>query len=111
MYIADTLSRAPEVESVYKIEDIEKTIKEIEAVNPLEYVRVSDETVRMTQELTQQDEELQSLKAIVEAGWPANKKNIPPTIQKYWTYREDISLYDGMLLKGNRVIIPTKLRR
>lgn len=33
MFISDTLSRAPEVESLYKIEDIEKIIKEIEAVN------------------------------------------------------------------------------
>lgn len=37
-----------------------------------------------TTEVTEQDEELQSLKAIMLVGWPELKSEVPIPVQEYW---------------------------
>ena len=37
-----------------------------------------------------------------------NIKQVPPEIQPYWTFREEITIEDGLILKGTRIVIPTK---
>ena len=41
-------------------------------------------------------------------GWPKNIKQVPPEIQPYWTFREELTIEDGLILKGTRIVIPTK---
>ena len=43
-------------------------------------------------------------------GWPNNIKEIPPILQPYWTFREELTIEDGLILKGTRIIIPGKKR-
>ena len=31
---------------------------------------------------------------------------LPPELRPYWTFREEILIEDGILLKGERIIIP-----
>ena len=50
------------------------------------------------------------LKEIVTQGWPEKIKDLPPELQPYWTFQEAITVADGLLLKGNRIIIPDKDR-
>ena len=61
-------------------------------------------------ESTKQDETLVLLKEIVTQGWPEKIKDLPPELQPYWTFQEAITVADGLLLKGNRIIIPDKDR-
>ena len=45
------------------------------------------------------------LKYIIQ-GWPKTIKEVPPEIQKYWTFHEELTIEDGLILKGMRIVIP-----
>ena len=38
-------------------------------------------------------------------------KNIVPALKPYWPLRDDISVEDGLILLGSRVIVPESLRQ
>ena len=44
------------------------------------------------------------------SGWPNNIKEIPLILQPYWTFREELTIEDGLILKGTRIVIPSKMR-
>ena len=68
----------------------------------------SADKLQVLRESTKQDETLVLLKEIVTQGWPEKIKDLPPELQPYWTFREAITVADGLLLKGNRIFIPDK---
>ena len=37
-------------------------------------------------------------------------KEVPQEIQKYWTFREELTIEDGLILKGTRIVIPEGMR-
>ena len=57
---------------------------------------------------TQADDELALLKHTIMQGWPSSIKQVPPVLQPYWTFREELTLEDGLILKGTRIVIPNK---
>ena len=59
---------------------------------------------------TQDDNILAILKHIIQQGWPNTIKEVPSEIQPYWTFREELMIEDGLILKGTRIIIPDNKR-
>ena len=59
---------------------------------------------------TRQDETLQELIRFIMAGWPSTQDDTPDIIHAFWNYRDELSIVDGIVLKGARIIIPTKLQ-
>ena len=57
---------------------------------------------------TELGEGLQQLKHIIKIGWPETKE--VPEIGRYIDFREELSIQDDILFKGNRVIVPVELR-
>ena len=57
---------------------------------------------------TQADDELALLKHTIMQGWPSSIKHVPPVLQPYWTFKEELTVEDGLILKGNRIVIPDK---
>ena len=57
---------------------------------------------------TQEDDELALLKHTIMQGWPSIIKEVPNVLQAYWTFREELTVEDGLVLKGTRVIIPNR---
>ena len=55
----------------------------------------------------QADNELALLKHTIMQGWPSSLKEVPPVLQPYWMFRE-LTVEDGLILKGSRVVIPDK---
>ena len=41
-------------------------------------------------------------------GWPKSIKQVSPVLQPFWTFREVLTVKDGLILKGTRIIIPSK---
>uniref|UniRef100_A0A803JLC0 Gypsy retrotransposon integrase-like protein 1 n=1 Tax=Xenopus tropicalis TaxID=8364 RepID=A0A803JLC0_XENTR len=119
MYIADFLSRAPLSKTQVKPETPDYEIfsiyadnafcKELEQINFAEYLRVSDIRLQQIQHHTERDEALQSLKTTVLSGWPDQKERVPICIRDYWGFRDEITIQNGILYKGHRVIIPKTL--
>ena len=56
------------------------------------------------------DPELQLLKTVILKGWPTDKLGIPPEVLKYVPIRDEISVQDGLIFRGERVVIPVTLR-
>ena len=57
---------------------------------------------------TQEDDEIALLKHTITQGWPSTIKEVPSVLQSYWTFREELTIEDGIILKGTRIVIPAK---
>ena len=57
---------------------------------------------------TQEDDEFVLLKHTITQGWPSNIKEVPSVTQFYWTFRKELTIEDGVILKGIRIVIPAK---
>ena len=41
-------------------------------------------------------------------GWPNSIREIPQVIHPYWTFCKELTIEDGLILKGTRIVIPNK---
>ena len=57
---------------------------------------------------TQEDVELVLLKHTIPQGWPSTIKEVPNVFQSYWTFKEEFTVEDGLVLKGTRIVIPIR---
>ena len=48
------------------------------------------------------------LKELIIQGWPKDIKQCPLPLHSFWNYRDELSIVDGIVVKGNCIIIPTK---
>ena len=113
MYIADFLSRIKlslnHSQVVEQHQDVFYTTLEEE--RSTEHVYFTEETSNKIQRETQKDYTLQALKEMVLSGWTAEQSRVPEKRKKYWTFREEIGLLNGILYKGQKVIIPQSMRK
>ena len=98
-FIADCLSRAPVVKDTIKLPILQ--VNQITA-----HARCTQDRIDRLQQFTVKDDTLALLKHTVQHGWPQTITELQPELCPYWTFREEISIEDGILLKGERIIIP-----
>ena len=120
LFIADTLSRAflpnkPSTEElnseVLAVRQEEYLIKSIEEISMVEFLPITSEhLIDLRKKKTEFDEGLQQLKHIIKNGWPETKEEVSSEIRGYLNFKEELSIQDGILFKGNRVIVPVALR-
>ena len=58
-----------------------------------------------------QDEHLQHLKSIIITGWQSTKDELHSNIRPYWSYRDDLAVIDGVVMKGRCIIVPAELKQ
>lgn len=58
-----------------------------------------------------QDEEYQQLKHYIEAGFPQKRSQLPEKCQRYWNVRSQLTIDDGLIMFGYRLLISVKLQR
>ena len=44
-------------------------------------------------------------------GWPIDRRMLPQELQTFLNYRENLSMENGLITKGARLLIPSMLRR
>lgn len=44
-------------------------------------------------------------------GWPETKKDVDEEIRPYFQMKEELTVSDDIIFRGNRVIIPAELRK
>ena len=59
---------------------------------------------------TQSDNTLKLLKQTIVEGWLQNKVSLPLSLTSYFNYRDELSVKDGIVLRGERVVIPASMR-
>ena len=59
---------------------------------------------------TQEDNDLQVLIQVIQAGSPETKTDLPEPLKSYFQVRDELSVQDGMVFRGHRVIVPKSMR-
>ena len=101
MALADTLSRLPS-----KLND-----STIDLDTRVHTVRFTKERLDIIREETKKDQCLITLTSTIINGWPDSIKDLPEEIRSYWSYRDELSMEDGLIFKGERVIIPNSQKQ
>ena len=76
----------------------------------LQYLPAKDKTLCQIQNLTQEDAILKTLAGVIKQGWPESKLHLPPEVQDYFPFKEELTLQNGVIFKGDRVVIPFQMR-
>ena len=59
---------------------------------------------------TVQDNQLTRLSHYINTGFPCDKKNLLTDLQEFWNYRDTLSIKNGLITCGSRIIVPYKMR-
>ena len=102
LYIADTLSRA-------YLSDSSSKSDETDDFEVMTVLAISDERKSELVEHTKNDKTLQLLRKYVQDDWPGSN-HIPRDVKPYHAFRDELSVNEGIVFKGERPIIPEKLR-
>ena len=58
--------------------------------------------IKGIQEETGKDSCLMRIARYVTKGWPTKRDQIPADVKPYWSYKEELSMINGILFKGER---------
>ena len=59
---------------------------------------------------TRKDPTIKLLMLYISTGWPCECRRLPQELHPYWNFREDLSVEDGLVTKGSRLLIPSTLK-
>ena len=59
---------------------------------------------------TAQDNQLTRLSCYINTGFPCDKKNLPTDLQEFWNFRDTLSIKNGLITCGSRIIVPYEMR-
>ena len=60
---------------------------------------------------TEEDHELQELIKVILTGWPEYKSQVPHSAVPYYIVRNELTVQNGVIFRGERVVTPKSLRR
>ena len=55
---------------------------------------------------TAQNDQFQSMRKVIQQGWPNERSSCSPEILEYWNPRDELTYAEGLMLKGQKVVIP-----
>ena len=106
--VADTLSRKfiqAEPEDNDTVEDLN-----IQVHCLFNNMPVTDKKMQQLRQTTAEDPQMQELQSTILEGWPELRQNCKPTISEFWNFRDQLSAIDGIIFKGEKILVPTSLR-
>ena len=60
--------------------------------------------------LTATDKTLTRLITYIEQGFPGTRTELPPDLQHFWRFRDMLTVYEGLVFMGERVVVPEPFR-
>ena len=101
LYIADTLSRAcrNRTDPETHFEDLAVHIT----------VPMSEDKKEQLKAATRVDPKLRQLCKMILEGWPEHKRQVDPSIKHFWDFSETLSIYDDIIFKGEKIVIPDSM--
>ena len=101
LHLSDALSRAPLPDTV---------TEERVMVNNLQHSPVNADRLSQIRTATTTDKTLSCLAQTIRTGWPDDRRKCPPSLLPYFSYRDELTVQDGIILRSDRIVIPTSLR-
>ena len=75
------------------------------------HLNASPSCIQQLKEETAKDEEMSLLKDVIMEGWPEERRECPYPMRKYWNYRDELGVENGIILKGTRIVVPKSLQQ
>lgn len=98
--LADILSRLIQPGSVREIPGLDINIAQVLKVEPTR--------LESLQEETKADSTLAVLTDLNTTCWPDSMQDLPEHLHPYWCFRDELTILDGIVMKGSRIVIPKK---
>ena len=106
LQIPDALSRAPlKTQEQPELADIEYTVHAIESNIP-----ASNDAMNEFKTLSQTDTSIQKIKTYLIEGWTDVVNKCDPEIRHYYGFRDELSENNGMVYKGQQLVVPTAMK-
>ena len=109
LIVADMLSRAP----LSGVTDSDRTLQEdADAfVNlTLQSLPATEHRLEDIRQQQQEDDACRLLIRYCQSGWP-NKKKLPDIVKPYSSVAAELSVQNGLLLRGCRIVVPTAMKQ
>ena len=100
--LTDTLSRLVQRGTSKEIPGLDINIAQVPKVEPIR--------LQYLQEETKADPTLASLTDLIITGWPDSMQDLPDNLHPYWCFRNELTILDGLVTKGRRVVILASMR-
>ena len=107
-FVTPTKRREKMVMYLPSRQNIAMSWKQIALVDDLP---IPDAGLNSFRKATACDANLQILMSTVLEGWPSTENRVPQEIKSYFCCREDITVQNGLLFKGESIIVPSQLRK
>ncbi|KAL1265233.1 hypothetical protein QQF64_003260 [Cirrhinus molitorella] len=109
LWVADTLSRTPVKQSSSQEEQefLEDTNIYVDSL--LENLPTSTTYLGQLREELKSDNVCSSVMKLCMEGWTERSKS-DPILKRYWAERAVLTMQDGLLLRGTRLVIPASMR-
>ena len=106
MHLSDALSRLSmhQPNNGLTLPGMDITVHEIEACTNFSAVSLGNIC-----EATLRGQDLKVLKTHITNGFPASSNQCPECIRPFFPYRDELTVYNGLVLKGNCIVIPSEL--
>ncbi|XP_062713235.1 uncharacterized protein K02A2.6-like [Aedes albopictus] len=113
--VADALSRAPyddkDMKEAFQKLNVYKVFREIQEIQLSTHLRVTDSCLDEIIEETKKDYTLQSIMDYIQRGWPTSADRLPDGVKVFFSYRNELSMQEGIVFRDDRILVPFKLRR
>ena len=103
--IGDLLSRQPLPET----QEIAGLDLQVHTV--IQSLFITDKRLESVRNATLQDPQMQTLKMTIIEGWPDLRSECPKPILDFWNHRDELSVADDLIFRGQTLLIPKSLRQ
>ena len=76
-----------------------------------QHIGLKPSTLQEIPDYTQKDNSLLELIKVIKAGWPETKGELSHLVLPFFDIRDELSACDGIVIRGERVVVPKSLRR
>ena len=76
----------------------------------IQYLPISEATLIAIPQATESDAILRELKTTIRQGWPATKAEVSANLRDYFPFREELYLQNGLVFKGERLVVPVSVK-
>jgi Integrase zinc binding domain len=48
---------------------------------------------------------------MIQHGWPEERNNVETALKEFWLVRDSLTIHNGLILKGERIFVPSSMRK
>ena len=76
----------------------------------LQQLFVTDKWLEAVQQAILQDRQMQALQNMIVQGWPETRSSCEQSVLEYWNHRDELSIEEGLIFRGQKIVNPKPLR-